>query len=49
MYMQVCENVVGLESKITAAALAKLLKYVMLKRRAQDLAEIEDMVKVNMK
>lgn len=40
--MQVCENVLSSENEIPIASMAKLLKYIVLKRRAQDLAEIEE-------
>lgn len=41
-----CENIVAFEGEIPAASMAKLLKYIVLKRRIQDLAEIEDVAKV---
>lgn len=41
--MQVCEGIIGLEGEIPAASMAKLLKYIALKRRTQDLAEIEEL------
>lgn len=40
--MQVCESVLSPEKEIPIASMAKLLKYIVLKRRAQDLAEVEE-------
>ena len=44
---QVCESIAGLENDIPAAMMARLLKYVVLKRRLQDLVDAEDMTKVS--
>lgn len=43
-----CEAISGLENdNIPATMMAKLLKYVVLKRRLQDLVDIEDMTRVS--
>ena len=41
-----CESVVGLQDEIPAASIAKVLKYIVWKKRAQDLAEVDFNVKV---
>lgn len=44
---QICESIAGLESDIPANMMARLMKYVVLKRRLQDLGDIEDSTRVS--
>ena len=42
-----CESIASLENDIPATMMARLLKYVVLKRRLQDLVDVEDMIQVS--
>ena len=43
-----CEAIAGLENDdIPATMMARLLKYVVLKRRLQDLVDVEDTTRVS--
>lgn len=42
-----CESIAGLGNDIPATMMARLLKYVTLKRRLQDLVDVEDMSRVS--